>query len=283
MQVGWQAELSSLPVPAIGFGLLVVMAIGGGIGQAIRVWSAKRPKHKIHESGESVAQEGYLLGGVIGLLGLLLAFSFGMVLDRYETRRQIAIDEANAIGTAYLRAQFLDEPSRSRLSAILVDYTANLITLGSTEGANDANLAKNDRLLTEMWAMVRAARESALAHGTTTVLLNTFNDVIDFDAKRKIAWELRLPPEVLVLVLSYLVIMAAVVGSQVNGPRGRRAALVLFALIALSMTFISDINRPMGARGPDLQKPMIMLLQSMRSQPPQVFDQFDPQAGQATP
>lgn len=283
MQVGWQTELSNLPVPAIGLGILVVMAIGGGIGQAVRIWHAKRPERKVHESGESVAQEGYLLGGVFALLGLLLAFSFGMVLERYETRRQIAIDEANAIGTAYLRAQFLDEPYRSHLSTILVDYTANLITLGSANGADDASLAKNDRLLTEMWAVVRAGRESALAHGTTTVLQNTFNDVIDFDAKRKIVWELRLPPEVLILVISYLSITALVVGYQINGPRGRRAAYVLFALIALSITFITDINRPMGSRGPDLQKPMIMLLQSLRSQPPQVFDQFSTDGKEAGP
>jgi len=276
-------DLSTLPVPVIGLGMLVVMGIGGAVGQAFRVWHAKRPQRKVHEAEESVAQEGYLLGGVMALLGLLLAFSFGMVLDRYETRRQIAIDEANAIGTAYLRAQFLDEPYRSQLSHVLVDYTANLITLGAAKDNPGPYLAKNDRLLTEMWAGVRAARESALAHGTTTVLLNTFNDVIDFDAKRKIAWELRLPPEVLTLVISYLAITAAVVGYQINGPRGRRAALVLFALIALSITFITDINRPMGARGQDLQKPMLMLLQSLRSQPPQVFDQVPTGGGEAGP
>jgi hypothetical protein len=276
-------DLSTLPVPVIGFGMLVVMGIGGALGQAFRVWHARRPQGKVHEAEESVAQEGYLLGGVMALLGLLLAFSFGMVLDRYETRRQIAIDEANAIGTAYLRSQFLDEPYRSQLSRVLVDYTANLITLGAAEDSPGPYLAKNDRLLTEMWAGVRAARESAAAHGTTTVLLNTFNDVIDFDAKRKIAWELRLPPEVLVLVLSYLAITAAVVGYQINGPRGRRAAVVLFALIALSMTFITDINRPMGARGQDLQKPMLMLLQSLRAQPPQVFDQAPNGGGEAGP
>ena len=75
-------------------------------------------------------QESYLVGSMLGLLALLLAFSFSMALDRYEERRHLVIQEANAIGTAYLRTQLLDEPHRARLSGLLVDYTDNRIALG---------------------------------------------------------------------------------------------------------------------------------------------------------
>ena len=79
------------------------------------------------------------------LLGLLLAFSFGMVLTRYEARRELVVREANAIGTSYLRAQFLNEPYRTRLSTLLVEYAENRVQLASAEGNKKSYLATNDR------------------------------------------------------------------------------------------------------------------------------------------
>jgi hypothetical protein len=69
--------------------------------------------------------------------------------------------------------------------------------------------------------------------------------------------------------------MAAVVGYQVDGPRGRRAATVFFIAVALSITVITDLNRPMAGHARESQKAMLMLLQSLRAQPPHVFDRFN--------
>jgi hypothetical protein len=267
--------LSSLPILAIGFATFAVMLVAAAAGQLVRQLQARRARRVGHESEPSVAQEGYLLGGVLGLLGLLLAFSFGMVLNRYESRRELVIQEANAIGTAYLRAQLLDEPHRKRLSKLLMSYTDNRIKLASADLERNPYLATNDRLLTEIWAAVRAARDSALTHGVTTALLITFNEVIDLDTERKVAWQLRVPSEVLLLLIAYLSVTAGVVGHAVDGPRGRRAALVLFLLIGLSIGVITDINRPMSGRSRESQEPMLMLLRSLKSQPPEVFNQFE--------
>ena len=104
-----------------------------------------------------------MIGSMLGLLALLLAFSFAMGIDRYEERRRLVILEANAIGTSYLRAQLLDEPHRTRLSSLLVAYTDNRLALGSgAPGDQDARLAVDQKLLTDIWAAVAAARESAL-------------------------------------------------------------------------------------------------------------------------
>lgn len=268
--------LDSLSIIEIGIVLLVVMLGPAIAGRVIRKRQRRRRRQSgdASESGESVAQEGYLLGSALGLLGLLLAFTFGMVLNRYEERRALVTQEANAIGTAYLRAQLLDEPHRSRLSRLLVDYTDNRIKLASSEGDRRALFASNDRLLNDIWAAVRAARESAVRHGLTTALLVSYNEVIDLDTERKVAWDLRVPEQVLLLLIVYLALTASVVGHQVDGPRGRRAAVILFVLIALSITVIVDINRPMSGRARESQKPMLMLLQSMKAQPSTAFDRF---------
>jgi hypothetical protein len=265
----------------IGAGAFGAMVAGAVAGRALRRWQSGHTQEKSDESEESVEQGGYLLGAMLGTLGLLLAFSFGMVLDRYETRRELAVKEANAIGTAYLRAQMLDEPYRTQLSRLLLDYTVNRIGLASVGGNGTGSIAVNDRLLTELWTTVRSARESALTHGMTTTLLITYNDVIDLDAERKIAWQLRLPLEMLVLLISYLVITAGVVGYQTDGPRGKRAALIMFALLALLLSFVADINRPMSGREAESQKPLEALLRSLQAQPPPVFGGMEPVAPDA--
>jgi hypothetical protein len=269
---------SDYSIPAIGFGTFALLLVAALAGQWLRRWQVRSARGKDRESGESVAQEGYLLSASLGLLGLLMAFTFGMVLSRYEARRELVTKEANAIGTSYLRAQFLDEPYRSRLSNLLVDYTQNRIKIASADGDGTADLARNDQLLTDIWANVRAARESALEHGVTTALLMTFNEVIDLDTERKVAWGLRVPVEVLGLLMIYLAITAALVGHQVDGPRGRRAALVLFLSISLSITVMTDLNRPASGQSRESQEPMLMLLRSLQAQPPAVFDRFSAEA-----
>ena len=276
MLTEWLANLSIVMVGVVTF---AVMLAAAAAGRFVRVAQVRRAGAGIQESGESVAQEGYLIGAVLGLLGLLLAFTFGMVLNRYEARRALATQEANAIGTSYLRAQLLDEPHRSRLSNLLVVYTENRIQLAS-DAHNARFVAVNDRLLTEIWSAVAAARESAAAHGLSTAILMTYNEVIDLDTERKLAWSLRTPGEVLLLLLLYLMVTAAVVGHSVDGPRGRRSALVLFALIALSITVMADLNRPMSGRARESQQAMRMLLMFLKAQPPAAFDTFRPQAAE---
>ena len=203
----WLSSLSLTGVVLTMFASMLVAALAGhAVHELQRRWAEGR--EEVERS-----QESYLVGSMLGLLALLLAFSFSMALDRYEERRHLVVQEANAIGTAYLRAQLLDEPHRSRLSGLLVAYTDNRIVLAtgpSDEG--DRRLAMNDRLMTDIWAAVTAARESANAHGITTALLMTFNEVIDLDTERKVARQVRVPAPVLLLLYGFLVLTAAVLG-----------------------------------------------------------------------
>src|SRR6478735_9623096 len=99
----WLSGLSLLGVVAA---ILFSMLLASLIGYAIRRWEIRRAERR--EEVVEHSQESYLVGGILGLLALLLAFSFSMALDRYEERRHLVVKEANAIGTAYLRAQLLD-------------------------------------------------------------------------------------------------------------------------------------------------------------------------------
>src|SRR5262245_35151408 len=142
--------ISELPISIVGGMLLAGALLAGFIGHAVRLrTTAGLP---------SEGQEGYIVSGVLGLLALMLAFTLAMAVDRFETRRQLVLEEANAIGTTYLRSQLLGEPHRTRLSKLLVEYTENRIALATAPRAE--LLATSNQLLTDLWAATAAAFDS---------------------------------------------------------------------------------------------------------------------------
>ena len=265
----WLAGLSLIGLAvAIFASMLIASLVGYSVRRLERRLTvrAEEPEH---------SQESYLVGGMIGLLALLLAFSFSIALNRFDERRHLVVQEANAIGTAYLRSQMLDEPHRSRLSGLLVNYTDNRIKLANIAPAQlNAQLAINDKMLTDIWSAVTASRESALAHGISTPLLTTFNEVIDLDTERKISRTVRMPSEVLELLFGFLVLTAAVLGYVLEERRGRIGAAVLFVLLSLYVGIIADLNRPSSGNIREAQDAMLMLQASLKSQPPHVFDRY---------
>ena len=99
---------------------LVVAALllgSAGLGQLVR------RRLPIERSDEEKVGEQLIVSAMIGLLALLLGFTFALAIDRFDTRRVLVLEESNAIGTTWLRAQMLDEPGRTRLSRLLEGYT----------------------------------------------------------------------------------------------------------------------------------------------------------------
>ena len=273
MQGGWLTDwFSSLSLAGLVLAVVVAMllaALAGYSSRGLQRWWSKG-REKVERS-----PEGYLIGGMLGLLALLLAFSFSMAVQRYDDRRQLVVQEANAIGTAYLRAQLLDEPHRARLSKLLVDYTDNRIALATAKPDSiQTRITENDSLLTDIWAAVTAARNSAHAHGISTPLLIAFKQVIDLDTERKVARQVRVPQPIMLLLLGFLVMTAAVLGLVLDGIRAWTEGFVLFVLLSLYVSIIVDLNRPTSGNITESQEPMLMLRQSLKAQPVGTFDRF---------
>lgn len=272
--------LSNLSLTGVVLFVLLSMLLVAFAGQGMR----KLMRRRWAGRGEDHSQEGYLVGSMLGVLALLLAFSFSMALNRYEERRHLVVQEANAIGTAYLRAQLLDEPHRSRLSKLLVAYTDNRVALGTGEYEGlERQLVINDQLLTDIWAAVTAARDSAAAHGISTPILMTFNEVIDLDTERKVARQVRVPAPVMLFLYGFLLLTAAVLGYVLEERRARLGAFALFLLLAIYVSLIADLNRPASGNITEAQEPMLMLQRSLKAQPPQAFDRFARPKGATTP
>ncbi|WP_052025697.1 hypothetical protein [Novosphingobium sp. AP12] len=116
------------PVPLLG--ILLLLLLWGAMQVGILVRRRRKGAAVSKEEAEEDTHEGYIVSGALGLLALLLGFTF--VVDRHDGRRALVLEDANAIGTTNLRAQLLDEPYCSQISATLHEYTGNRLELAET-------------------------------------------------------------------------------------------------------------------------------------------------------
>ena len=266
---GW---VDGAPLLVLGVVVLVMMAAGLAVGVVFRRRhdGIQRP-----EAAPDDGQEGYVVSAVLGLLALLLGFTFALAVDRFETRRALVLEEANAIGTAYLRTQLLPEPHRARISGLLVDYTENRVALGRTTAAqNPQLLVNNDRLVTDLWAATAAGFQSVKGLDFSSAYLDSMNTLIDLDTSRKAAQTVHVPTEVFIVLMIYLVVTAGVLGYVFSGPRGRAAAVFMLGLLWMSMLLIVDIDRPTRGGVRESQAPMQWTLKTLKTIPPATYDRW---------
>lgn len=264
----FESWLNHTPLLLIGLMLLFAIAAAAMTGHWLR-------KRWVRQDADNDDKEGYVVSAVMGLLALLLGFTFSLAVDRYETRRALVLQEANAIGTSYLRSQLLDEPHRSRMAGLLKSYTENRIKIArATPDALGPLVVRNDQLLTDLWSATAAAFDSVRDIHFSTSLLETVNEVIDLDSSRKTARNAHVPGEVFFVLFIYVVVTAGLLGHVLNGKRNTLALGFLFGLELTTLLLILDIDRPTLGGVRANQTPMIELLKTIKQQPVGTFDRW---------
>jgi hypothetical protein len=252
---GFEAWLSSATSAAIAgtlFGLVLATFVAGRFARG----AFKRTTSK---EGDT-----FLISSVLGLLALMLSFTFALAADRFEARRLLVQEEANAIGTMYLRAQLLQAPHRARISDILLRYTDNRIALATApREAIPPLLETNDRLLGEFWRASAAAWPSIQGLDFSSTFYDSVNRVIDLDASRKSARMARVPAEVFALLFLYVAASAAALGFTATNLRSIGFTGLFLALLLLFLLVIIDIDRPAGGGIRESQGPMERLRVSL--------------------
>ena len=206
---------------------------------------------------EAQETDPLLTSTVLGLLALLLGFTYSLAVDRYETRRLLVQQEANAIGTMYLRAQLLEEPHRSEISRILIEYTDNRIVLAQIDRRDGRELlAKNDRLLEEFWNASAAAFPSLRDLDFSSTFYDSVNVLIELDSTRKSARLARVPSAIFLLLYIYITVAAGQLGYFVANRRGLVQSCLFLALLVTFLLAIIDIDRPTQGVIRESQAPM---------------------------
>jgi hypothetical protein len=223
-------------------GLLVTFLVAGEVGW--RVGHGGRIEDDALRS---------LVGGVaaatLGLLGLLLGFTLSMAISRYDARRAVIVEEANAIGTLWLRAGLLDEPLESELRGTLRDYTAARVDLGRV-GADLGHLrAARQRSATlqgAIWSMVERAAQPGLSPAVASSLIAAANEVIDVDELRTSSLENYVPAHIILLLVGVASVALAFFGWSFGAAaqRSTTSMVALAFLLTAVLTVIMDLNRP---------------------------------------
>ena len=135
-----------------------------------------------HSQQEKEAPVGAMTGTTFGLLAFMLAFTFGLAASRHDTRREVLLDEANAIGTAYLRAGLLPEPHRAEIRDLLRQYV-DVRLEGVQPGKLEPALRRSEELHVVLWAQAVAVAEKSPGP-ITGLFVQSLNEVIDLHSKR---------------------------------------------------------------------------------------------------
>ena len=262
--------------------LFVAMVLAALAGNVVRQRRQRRDPCAEARS----ERDGYIVTSTLTLLGLLIGFTFALAVDRYEARRLLVVDDANAIETLYLRAQLLDEPHRTRFSNLLVRYVDNHIRLGHNGAGGDAGqrlLADNQRLQAELWTATLPAFDSIRGIDFSTAFVDSVNRVIELDATRTSVRVAQIPAVIFDLLFVYAVVTAFMLGNDLVGRGGQLSGFFLLGLFTLALMLLTDINRPVTGAIRESQQPMERLQDMLRHSPPGRFDRLKSPTPSARP
>jgi len=206
---------------------------------------------------------------IIGILALLLGFTFSLSLQRYDGRSEAVVDEANAIGTTYLRTQLLPETLRNDVQASLRQYVDLRVQEGNVSLSNyplrKVMLDKTTNAQTRLWAYAIRAAEIDPNPVRTGLFIQALNEVIDNFGKRNATIN-RHVPELILLLLYGTFLLAGVILGFTSGVAGHRPSMVgylMVLIIVILVYIILDLDRPRRGFIAVSQAPLLELQTSL--------------------
>jgi len=228
-----------------------------------------RYQHQHREPGQD-APVGAMVAATLGLLAFMLAFTFGMAGARFDARKQLALNEANAIGTAYLRAQLLQPPHSAEIQALLREYV-DIRVAGATQKEKLAvALARSQELHRLLWSQAVTLSQKSSNPMVVGLFIQSLNEVIDLHSKRITAGLRNRIPAIIWIVLYLLAIMAMIAMGYHSGLASpSRSIVVLILTMAFSAVIYLtiDLDNPREGLLHVSQQAMFDLQQSFRERP----------------
>lgn len=163
---------------AVYFGTFFLVILSIFLCYRISVYNAKRSAER--EEGPI----GSVVGSTLGLLAFMLAFTFGITPSRFDTRKQLLLDEVNAIGTAFLRTDFLVEPYRTEIRKLFRDYVDLRPKWVNEPEKLEELVAELEEIQDKIWSRAVEAVNHTPNQEITSIFIESLNDVIDFHTKR---------------------------------------------------------------------------------------------------
>jgi hypothetical protein len=233
---------------------------------SVRIGVSFRKRRRSLEENER-DDFGIIMAAILTLLGLIIGFSFSMAITRYDQRKNLEEAEANAIGTEYVRVDFLPAADAARVRSLLKSYLAQRILFYKTR--DDRHLREIDattaQLETDLWSAVQtpaAAQPTPLV----TIAVTGMNDVLNSKASTLAAWWNRIPNAAWGLMATIAICCNLLIGYGARrGPAKTMLLLVLPLIVSISFSLIADIDSPRGGIVRVQAQNLTRLSQSLRS------------------
>lgn len=184
---------------------------------------------------------------VLGMLALLLGFTFSMAVSRYDARQQLQISEANAIGTTFLRTSLLPEPQQDQSRILLRKYVEARVQSAAFKTVDPRFVEaqqKTSVFQQQLWQTASSASQ-ALPDTRTSLYITALNEAIDVSEKRTAALENRIPPLAWLLLFFFSLAATFLTGLAMPG-RTSLLLVILPIVIGSALTLVADLDAPRG-------------------------------------
>ena len=218
-------------------------------------------------SVDSGSQEDFntVVGATLTLLGLIIGFSFSMAIGRYDQRKNYEEEEANAIGTEYLRADLLPAESAAKVHVLLKKYVDQRLLFYTTR--DPLLLAKVNAdtadLQNQLWSAILQGRGQDTP--VYAIVVSGMNDVLNTQGYTQAAWWNRIPIAAWTFMALIAIGCSYLIGLGMHST-GRRIFLVIPVVVSLAFFMIADIDSPRGGAIRVKPQNLISLQQSLPSQ-----------------
>src|SRR5215467_2069857 len=203
-------------------------------------------------------------GGIAGVLALLLGFTVSMAVTRFEVRKQLVLQEANAIGTSYLRTQLLPAPESTEIANLLRQYV--IVRLQDADARDDLARLRATReqaahLQNEFWNRAVAYGQKDPCAVKAGLLLHSLNQVIDLEAARWMAFQDHVPRAVIGVnfIVAFFATILVGFAFGLGGHRQVFSTSIWVLAITVVLAAIVDLNRPHQGFIKESQQPLIDL------------------------
>jgi len=255
----------SVPISGFFLGTILVVVLSIEVGYALGKNAHGRSKE------EKEAPVSGVSGAVLSLTAFILALTFAMVADRYDARKALVREDANAIRTAYLRADFLPEPDRAeskRLFKAYLDSRLALVQRPSSERQSvDPVLAEADQIQRRLWAIAVANARLDMNSDVAALYVEALNEMFEVHATRlAISLRARIPSGIWVVLCSLTILGMLSMGyhAGIAGSSRSKATWILATSFGLVIALIASLDRPSDFI-PITQQPLADLQALIRS------------------
>ncbi|SFH32959.1 Protein of unknown function [Nitrosospira sp. Nsp14] len=259
-------SMDTIPVEVIFLATMIVVAIGIEVGFRLGLVVHRRSENEKASSVSTVA------AAILSLAGFMLVFTFGIAAERMNDRKKLVREEANAIGTAWLRSDFLPEPDRAESAGLLRKYVD--IRLDAVQGTSPDQIQKlvveSQRIQRQVWDMAVKNARKDMDSDVAALYIESLNTVIDLHGTRTaIALHAQIPGTLWLILYALIILGVIGVGYQTaiaGSTRRTLATSILAPSFAMVIALIAALDSPRsGIRAP--QGPLIELQSTMSHSP----------------